>query len=146
MKNPLNYLLCLLLLASTGCATRSSPRELYGRIESMTNYLKDSPGAAPDSYLDIWYIGSDNDRHYFGEYHPSVLHLIGNDIDYVYVLRSEISIVPEKTLTHRLGSGTNAKDGNQKDWFVPTSLKLIKDKFPKSMVLATFNEAMPKGD
>ena len=130
-----------------GCAVpeRGDPVDILLRIHANTNALEHGYVRSESDKVEIWYIGSDADRHYFGEYKPSKPRIFSDEIVFAFLMRNEISVQKEQMLSGKLSHSCNLDEVAHGDWKWPVkSIQnsyfkekqvVVEERKPKAMAL-----------
>lgn len=130
----------ILWFSSLGSPTKWDKDFVFGLISNNRSSIESGYVKRLDGHWSISYIGSDEKNHYFGVYCPSALRLpLSDDIQFVYLLRSEISISLEQALNHSLGNSADSKDWFKSEpmWKIPVSSPVDSTLLKDYLVLAT---------
>jgi hypothetical protein len=131
-------LLLFFIVFFSGCAApeRGQLQNVLSRIHANTDGIKNGYVRSDSDKMRIWYIGSDLDRHYFGEYRPSKPRIFSDEIVFTFLIKDEVSVQKEQVLFDRLGHGCSLDDTANGSWKWPVE-SIQGSEFKEKQVVVT---------
>ena len=109
----------LVFLSGCGVPERGVRSDVLSRVHANTHAIENGYVRSDSDKVQIWYIGSDSDRHYFGEYRPTKPRLFSDEIVFTFLMKSEIAVQGEQQFLGQLGRSCNLDEIAHYDWKWP---------------------------